>query len=127
MERVSAMSKRFVVTGILLWALLGCPVANSQREKLKSPVSTEPGLDGWGRTITPPSQNQKSAPAAKHDISGTWEGQGITGIGVWGATNMPEDGKPEHQPPYTAEGLAALKLTKPSNGIRSVLPGDTND
>jgi hypothetical protein len=40
---------------------------------------------------------------------------------------MPEDGKPEHQPPYTAAGLEALKLTKPSNGIRSVLSSETND
>jgi hypothetical protein len=39
----------------------------------------------------------------------------------------PDDGKPGHQPPYTPEGLEALKLTKPSNGLRSVLPTETND
>ena len=121
------MSKGFILPGILLAAVIGSPRANSQTEKPKSPPSTEPGLDGWGRTIAPPPQDRKSAPAPKHDISGIWEGPGIAGIGVLGATNMPEDGNPEHQPPYTAEGLAALKLTKPSNGMRSVLPGDTND
>jgi hypothetical protein len=40
---------------------------------------------------------------------------------------MPEDGKPAHQLPYTSLGLEKLKLTKPSNGVRSVLPGNTND
>jgi hypothetical protein len=121
------MFRRFVAPGILLAALIFAPRANSQTEKPKSPAPTEPGLDGWGRPIVPPAQDRKSAPAPKHDLSGIWEGTGITGIGVLGATNMPEDGKPEHQPPYTAEGREALKLTKPSNGIRSVLPGETND
>ena len=44
-----------------------------------------------------------------------------------GAAASPEDGKPGHDLPYTPEGLAALKLTKPSNGVRSVLPEETND
>jgi hypothetical protein len=40
---------------------------------------------------------------------------------------MPDDGKPGHKLPFTPEGLEALKLNKPSNGTRSVLPTDTND
>ncbi|PYU25679.1 MAG: hypothetical protein DMG32_11515 [Acidobacteria bacterium] len=40
---------------------------------------------------------------------------------------MPEDGKPEHELPYTPSGLEALKRTKPTIGLRSVLPGETND
>jgi hypothetical protein len=40
---------------------------------------------------------------------------------------MPEDGKPEHQPPYTPLGLETLNTHNPSNGVRSVLPADTND
>jgi len=40
---------------------------------------------------------------------------------------MPEDGKPEHRLPYTPLGLEALDRTKPSNGVRSVLPAETND
>ena len=121
------MFRRFVAPGILLTALIFAPCANSQTEKPKSPAPTEPGLDGWGRPIVPPAQDRKSAPAPKHDISGIWEGTGITGIGVLGATNMPEDGKPEHQPPYTPLGLETLNAHKPSNGVRSVLPGETND
>jgi hypothetical protein len=48
-------------------------------------------------------------------------------LGTLGASAMPEDGKPEHQVPYTALGREALNRTKPSNGPRSVLPADTND
>src|SRR3979409_663505 len=69
------------------------------------------------------------APAPRHDISGIWDpatGRG-DGIGGIGSKAMPEDGKPEHQLPYTPLGLEALKRTKPTNGTRSVLPGDTND
>ncbi len=69
------------------------------------------------------------APAPRHDISGIWDpangrGDGIMGTG---AKAMPEDGKPEHQLPYTPLGLETLKRTKPTNGIRSVLPAETND
>jgi len=48
-------------------------------------------------------------------------------LGVLGASAIPDDGKPEHQLPYTALGREAFNRTKPSNGLRSVLPADTND
>jgi hypothetical protein len=51
----------------------------------------------------------------------------MSGVQPLGAKAVPEDGKPEHQLPYTPLGLEALKRTKPSNGTRSVLPGDNND
>jgi hypothetical protein len=72
------------------------------------------------------SKEQKAAPAPRHDISGIWD-PGNNGIQPLGPRAMPEDGKPEHQIPYTQLGLEALKTHKPSNGIRSVLPGETND
>jgi hypothetical protein len=40
---------------------------------------------------------------------------------------MPEDGKPEHQLPFTPLGLEKLKLTRPSNGPREVLDEQIND
>ncbi len=70
--------------------------------------------------------NQKAAPAPRRDISGTWD-PGNGGIQPLGPRNMPEDGKPEHQLPYTPLGLETLYAHKPSNGVRSVLPGETND
>jgi hypothetical protein len=71
-------------------------------------------------------ENQMPAPAPRHDISGIWD-PGNEGIQPLGPRNMPEDGKPEHQLPYTPLGLETLNAHKPSNGIRSVLPGETND
>jgi hypothetical protein len=70
--------------------------------------------------------SQKGAAAPRHDISGTWD-PGNNGIQPLGPRNMPEDGKPEHQLPYTPLGLEVLNSHKPSNGVRSVLPGETND
>lgn len=83
-------------------------------------------IDGWGRPIPKAAKGQKSAPAPKRDISGTWD-PGNAGIQALGPRDMPEDGKPEHQLPYTALGLETLKTHQPSNTVRSVLPGDTND
>jgi hypothetical protein len=68
----------------------------------------------------------KAAPAPVHDISGIWD-PGNNGIQPMGPQAMPDDGKPEHQIPYTPLGLKALNAHKPSNGVRSVLPGETND
>ena len=78
------------------------------------------------RTPSAAVEKQKPAPAPIHDISGIWD-PGNEGIQPLGPRAMPEDGKPEHQIPYTPLGLEALNTHKPSNGIRSVLPADTND
>jgi hypothetical protein len=84
------------------------------------------------RAQTAPSQqagavkDQKAALAPRHDISGIWD-PGNGGIQPLGPQAMPEDGKPEHRVPYTPLGLEALDAHKPSNGIRSVLPAETND
>jgi hypothetical protein len=81
-------------------------------------------VDGWGRPVPKSAEGQKSAPAPRRDISGTWD-PGSGGIQALGPKDMPEDGK--HQVPYTLLGLQTLNTHKPSNGTRSVLPGDTND
>jgi hypothetical protein len=71
-------------------------------------------------------KDQKAAAAPRHDISGIWD-PGNNGIQPMGPQAMPDDGKPEHQLPYTPLGLEVLNTHKPSNGVRSVLPADTND
>jgi hypothetical protein len=121
------MRKHFVVPGFVLAALIFSPLVRSQTEKPRSPAPTEPGLDGWGRPIVPPAKDHKSAPAPRHDISGIWDAGDTSGIQPLGAGAFPDDGKAEHQPPYSPLGLEMLKLTKPSNGTRSVLPGENND
>ena len=71
-------------------------------------------------------KDPNAAETPRRDISGTWD-PGNNGIQPLGPAAMPDDGKPEHQPPFTALGLEVLNTHKPSNGVRSVLPGDTND
>jgi hypothetical protein len=120
------MLKHFVASGVALAALTFMPFLHSQTEKPRSPAPTTLGLDGWGRPITTPPKDREVAPAPRHDISGIWE-PAISGNQVLGANAAPEDGKPEHRLPYTPLGLETLNRTKPGNGIRSVLPTESND
>ncbi len=128
------MRKYFVAPGVVLAALMFSPLMCSQTRPPDgqatppaSPAPTAPGLDGWGRPITGPAKDRKAASAPARDISGIWDPPGMSGNQVLGAQAAPEDGKPEHQLPYTPLGLEALKRTKPTNGTRMVQPGDTND
>src|SRR6267378_1974407 len=125
------MQKRFIAPGVVLAALLFSPLvcsqtrlADGQAPPPQSPPPTAPGLDGWGRPITAPAKDRKVGPAPPRDISGIWDPPGMSGNQVLGAKAAPDDGKPGHQLPYTPLGLEALKRTKPSNGTRSVLPGE---
>src|SRR5467141_3188842 len=84
------------------------------------------------QTVLPQSgaaNSQKAAPGPRHDISGIWDPgfNPLRTLGVLGASAIPDDGKPEHELPYTPLGREALNRTKPSNGVRSVLPAETND
>jgi len=136
MEKIPNMRKHFVAPRVVLAVLIFSPLARSQtatpqsgaaKEQKAAPAAPEPfDVDGWGRPITAPLKGQKAAPPPRHDISGIWE-PGAVGIQGLGASAMPEDGKPEHRLPYTPLGLEALDRTKPSNGVRSVLPAETND
>jgi hypothetical protein len=100
-----------IATLVLIPALMAVSSARGQSTRPQQPGATS---------------SQKGAAAPRHDISGTWD-PGNNGIQPLGPRNMPEDGKPEHQLPYTPLGLEVLNSHKPSNGVRSVLPGETND
>jgi hypothetical protein len=90
-------------------------------------ASAQTAPSQWGAGTSSPVQNEnKSGPAPKHDISGIWD-PGDNGIQQLGSKAMPEDGNPQHQPPLTPEGREVLNQNKPSNGLRAVLPADTND
>lgn len=84
-------------------------------------------LDGWHRPFPRLEQRRTSASAPRRDFSGIWDPGPDLGVQVLGARNMPADGKPEHEPPYTALGLEALNRTKPAGTVRSVLPAESND
>src|SRR5438105_4140908 len=124
------MLKRFIVPAIVLAGLVFSPLAWSQqaprRDEPRPPFSLEHRRDGWGRPVKPPVRGQKFDPAPPHDMSGIWD-PGDGGIQALGPAAMPEDGKPEHRPPYTALGLETLNATRPSNGARSTVPSETND
>jgi hypothetical protein len=62
-------------------------------------------------------QKEPSAPAPRHDISGTWNGIGLNQ--TEGVAAVPNDGKPEHQLPYTPYGLKAYKSHKALEGYDS--------
>jgi hypothetical protein len=74
-------------------------------------------------------KGEKPAPAPRRDISGIWEpaaGPGA-GINATGAQQMPSDGKPEHELPFTPEGRAAFLEHKPTFGVTMVPSALTND
>ncbi len=138
MEKIPTMLKRLVtasaVLAVLIFSLLGHSQTAPSQSKAPQDQKTAPAgpgaesvdVDGWGRPIAAPVKDHKSAPAPRHDISGTWDPRDA-GIQPLGSSAMPEDGKPEHRLPFTALGQEALNRTKPSNTVRSVLPAETND
>jgi hypothetical protein len=73
--------------------------------------------------------DQKPAPAPRHDISGTWTPASGPGgaIQAGGVAAMPNDGKPEHQLPYTPYGLEQYKSHKALEGKDAVAPAFFND
>jgi hypothetical protein len=97
-------------------------------------LATSSTLAGTGRPQQAKgTKDQKAAssaaPAPIHDISGTWEpaagpGEGVQGDGV---ISMPDDGKPEHQLPYTPLGLQTVKSHKALVGVNEGLPAFSND
>ena len=114
------------------------PICQRDRFNCASPpvkgqvIDTEPGPDVWGRTPKRREASSKPGPAPRHDISGTWRADGVDefgyrGPGIFGAGAMPSDGYPDHEPPYTKEGLAAYHSHKPVFGWDAVPAAQTND
>jgi hypothetical protein len=70
-----------------------------------------------------------AAAAPRHDLSGTWEPANGPSEGIQpdGVKAMPNDGKPEHQLPYTPYGLQTYKSHHALFGTDENLPGDNND
>jgi hypothetical protein len=74
-------------------------------------------------------KGEKPAPPPRRDISGVWEPAAGAGAGINanGAQQMPSDGKPEHELPFTPEGRAAFLSHKPTFGVTMVPSALTND
>jgi hypothetical protein len=108
------MLNHFRVSVILLVAApTFCPLAFAQSARPQQPIATK----------------DQSAPAPFHDISGTWAPANGPGDGIQanGVKAMPNDGKPEHQLPFTPYGLETYKSHKALEGTDAVLPGFYDD
>src|ERR1700757_392926 len=114
------MIKRFVVSTSALIAVLTFSIlAHAQQQEVRQP----------GAVYDADVKGQKSAPAAKRDISGIWEPAKGPGDAIQanGAKAMPSDGKPEHELPFTPAGMAAFKAHKPGFGTTAVPSARIND
>lgn len=74
-------------------------------------------------------EGKPSGPAPRHSLAGIWEFAkgGAEGIQADGAKAMPSNGKPEHEVPFTSEGLKAFLANKPTFGTTLVPSALTND
>src|SRR5690242_21008817 len=112
----------FAPVVVVLGVALTAPLAHAQQtssQPERRPDESRPALgdrlanrrDGWGRPVKLPAKAQKSDPAPKRDLSGIWD-PGDGGIQALGPAAMPDDGKPEHRPPFTPLGVETLNQTK---------------
>jgi hypothetical protein len=101
---------------VALAALAISPLAFSQPARSQQAVSSK-------------AQKSTAAPAPPHDISGTWEPANgpLDGIQPMGVKAMPNDGKPEHQLPYTPDGLKIYNSHRPLEGKDAALPAFSTD
>lgn len=78
---------------------------------------------------TPKVQAATSASAPFHDISGTWEPLNGPGDGIqpYGVKAMPNDGKPEHELPYTPYGRKVYESHRALIGPNEVHLTSYND
>ena len=130
---VVAFVAAFVVPASSPLARAQSPNAGKAGSKPAAQTSSEDQralLDGWGRPVKEALKpGEKPGPAPRHDISGTWEparGPG-DGIMAWGPRDMPYDGAPEHNPPYSAIGWQTQHSHKPLEGEERVLESLSND
>ena len=124
------MPKRLIILPITIFAvLLFLPAVtiHAQNSSPVDPDELEIHVDGWNRPIPQAAEPQKSAPAPKRNISGTWEpAEGWrNGVQAQGAYNYPMDGK--HPLPYTPEGEKAWKEHKYGDGFGSYPLSEVND
>jgi len=125
------MSRRLVLSAIALIAELTSFSAILPAQTAPANPAGEANQEKWNNVPLRKSAyaGKKSAPAPRRDLSGIWDAATSAGVGLedQGAPAMPEDGKPEHQIPFTPLGLEKFKLTKPSNGPRQAALGQIND
>lgn len=117
-----------IVVASVLAMWLSSPVTNGQSgQRRESGRSIH--RDGWDRIVPDPPKAQKSAAAPMRDLTGIWEPTPGYRDGVFasGPKEVPSDGKPEHQLPFTALGEKTWKSHKPGFGTTAVPIAENND
>jgi hypothetical protein len=109
---------------LFLLPVLGAAQTDEERESGRSIHR-----DGWDRIAPEGPITQKSDPAPIRDLSGIWEPtpRYRDGVQNTGARNMPADGRPEHELPFTPLGLQTWKSHKPGWGVTAVPTAEIND
>ena len=120
-KRFEMLNRSSVITILLASVLIVASLAFAQGERSQQGAAAKAQKE----TAT----DQKSGPVPRHDISGTWAPANgpSDGIQANGVKAMPNDGKPEHQLPYTPYGLQLYKSHHALEGADAVLPGQFND
>jgi hypothetical protein len=97
---------------------------SAQQSTPQAPQARQPGA-----VYDFDNKDERPRPAPIHDLSGIWEPAAgpSDGIQPFGAKAMPSDGKPEHELPYTPQGLEAFRRAKPGIGLREVPAALVND
>lgn len=113
------MAKPFQIQTALVavlsaWAVLA-PLPDAHAQSRPQPAATDDG--------------PKPGSVPRRDLSGTWTPASGPGgaIQAKGVQAMPNDGKPEHELPYTPYGLELYRSHKPLEGPDAVLPAFGND
>ena len=106
---------------VLLAALAGSWLVFAQSDHSRAPAAAQDHKSA--------ASDHQTASAPRHDISGTWEpARGPQdGVQADGVKAMPNDGKPEHQLPYSPYGLQVFKSHHALEGANAVLPGEFDD
>ncbi|HEY5624022.1 MAG TPA: hypothetical protein VIV14_09685, partial [Gammaproteobacteria bacterium] len=114
------MTRRSLLRATVLTALL-TPVAVSG-------FAPRAFAQGGAQSATAAGES-RPGPAPRRDLSGTWAPAGSTrdGIQAGGVQAMPNDGRPEHELPYTAYGREVYESHRALEGIDAVLPAEHND
>lgn len=109
-----------LIVVVSAWILSSAAIAQSERPQTPPTAKEQQAASA---------ADQKSTPAPRHDISGTWEPANgpSDGIQADGVKAMPNDGKPQHQLPYTPYGQQVYKSHHALEGADAVLPGQFND
>ena len=111
---------------VLVPAAVAASIALAQ-----APPAQNGAPGGWLTPVwnKPPITAANRKPAPKRSLTGMWgpaEGPGA-GTQAQGVPLMPNDGKPEHQPPYTPYGLQLYRSHHALEGHDAVQPTQDND